>query len=61
MTLVGLLLTLVILGLIWWLIVTYLPMPQPGKVIVNVIFVVILILLLLNMLGIANFPIGPIR
>jgi hypothetical protein len=57
MTLLGLLLTLIVLGLIWWLIVTYIPFPPPGKVIVNVIFVVILIIILLNLIGVdMHFP-----
>jgi len=52
MSLVTLLIYLVVLGLVWWLIITYVPFPPPGKVIVNVIFVVLLILLLLSLVGI---------
>jgi hypothetical protein len=57
MSIITLLIYVVILGLAWWLIITYVPFPAPGKVIVNVIFVVILLLLLLSVAGI-DIPLG---
>jgi len=50
MSLVGLLITVVILGLIYWA-VLQLPLPPPFPIIVQVIFIIILILILVQALG----------
>jgi len=54
MTLIGLLITVVILGLIVWAI-EQIPMPPPFAVVVRIIAVIILILILLQFLG---YPYG---
>jgi FtsH-binding integral membrane protein len=58
MSLLNLVLIIVVLGLVWWLITSYVPMPQPGKTVVTVIFVVILIIILLQVVGIGDFRVG---
>lgn len=50
MTLVGLLITVIILGLILWA-VEQLPLPPPFAMVVRIIFVIILILILVQFLG----------
>ncbi|MHB8085771.1 MAG: Thivi_2564 family membrane protein [Dehalococcoidia bacterium] len=40
-----------ILGLVWWLLSTYVPMPPAGKTALTIAFVVIVILGLLSFLG----------
>ncbi len=57
MTLIGLLLTVVILGLILWAI-EQLPLPPPFPMVVRIIFVIILILILVQFLGI--YAGGPV-
>lgn len=52
MDLLGLIVLVVILGLIWWALTTYVPMPPAGRAVLAIAFVVILILALLSFLGI---------
>jgi hypothetical protein len=49
--LIGLLITVVIRGLIYWA-VLQLPLPPPFPIIVQILFVIILILILVQFLGI---------
>jgi hypothetical protein len=50
----SLILTLAVIGFVTWLIVTYIPMPEPfGKVII-VIVVVLLIIYVLRVLGVGD-------
>lgn len=51
MTLIGLIVVLVIVGLILWLVNTYVPMAAPVKAVLNVAVVLILILWLVSALG----------
>jgi hypothetical protein len=53
---IGLILTIAILGLVVWLIVTYIPMPAPFKTIIIVIAVVILLLYLIQAFGFVDLP-----
>lgn len=53
---IGLILTLALVGLIVYLITTYIPMPQPIKTAIIVIVVVCLILYLMGLFGIADIP-----
>lgn len=46
-----------VLGLIWWLVTTYIPMPPAGKTILTVVFVVVLIVALLQVFGITDLRI----
>jgi len=57
MTLIGLLITVIILGLIYWA-VLQLPLPAPFGTVVHIIFVIILILILVQALGVYGG--GPI-
>lgn len=51
MTLIGLLLILIVLGVIVYLVETYIPMSPPFKVVLRVVVVVVACLLLLEALG----------
>ncbi len=57
--LIGAILTIAILGLIVWLVVTYIPMPPVFKTVILIIAAIFVILVLLNVLGI-SFGDGPI-
>lgn len=52
MGLIELIIVLAVLGCIWYLITTYIPMPAPIKVVITVIAVLVLCLLLLQLVGI---------
>jgi hypothetical protein len=60
MTLIGLIVTLVIIGLLLWLINTYIPMDQKIKTILNVAVVIIVILWLIQAFGLLG-PLGEIK
>jgi hypothetical protein len=60
MPIVSILVTLVIIGLILWLVNTYIPMAAPVKTIMNVIVVLLLCLWLLNTFGMMNYTV-PVR
>jgi len=49
--LVHLLITVLVLAIIYYLIVTFIPLPAPFRVIVNVIFAIICILIVLQLFG----------
>lgn len=53
---IELILTLALVGFIVWLIITYIPMPQPFKTIIIVIVAVFLILYVMRVLGIGDIP-----
>lgn len=57
MGLVQFIVLLVVLGVVFWLIETYLPMSEPFKTLLRVVAVLVLILLLLSMFGIVNVPV----
>lgn len=56
MSLIALLIFVAILGLIVWLITTYIPMPEPFKMVIYVIAVIFLLIMLLNALGVVGTP-----
>lgn len=56
-TLLQLIVVLVVLGLVWWLITTYLPLPAPIKMAITVIFVVIVCIYLLSVVGLVPLSI----
>jgi hypothetical protein len=60
MSLIGLIVTLVIIGLILWLINSYIPMDQKIKTILNVAVVIIVILWLLQATGVLG-PLGDVK
>lgn len=61
MDLFSLLFFLVVIGVIWYLVTTYIPMPAPMKTVITVIVVLALCLLLLNLTGIGNFHVGRLH
>lgn len=61
MIMIGLLLTLAFLGLIVWLIVTYLPMPPVFRTLILIVTAVVVILYLANAFGIVDLPVPRIR
>ena len=58
MDLIQLLIVLTILGVIWYMVTTYIPMPAPIKTVITVIAVLALCLLLLDVAGIGHISIG---
>jgi hypothetical protein len=44
-----------VLGLVWYLVTTFVPMPAPGKTILSVVFVVILLILVLQLFGLTGY------
>lgn len=62
MSLITVLITLIIVGVLLWLINTYVPMDKKIKTILNVVVVIMVILWLLNGFGIfgtmSNMPMG---
>ncbi len=54
---IELILTIALVGLIVWLIVTYIPMPAPFKTVIMVVAAVFIILWLMSALGIGDVPI----
>ncbi len=57
MSLITIIVVLVVMGLVLYLINTYIPMAQPVKTVLNVVVVLMLCLWLLNAFGIVNVPI----
>jgi hypothetical protein len=57
MSLVTIIVVLVVMGLVLYLINTYIPMARPVKTVLNVVVVLMLCLWLLNAFGIVNVPI----
>jgi hypothetical protein len=47
---------IVVLGLVWWLVDAYLPLPDPVKLVIRVVAVIVLIFLVLSLFGIVTMP-----
>lgn len=60
MSILGFLVFVLVLGLATWLIVTYVPMPQPIKTVLVVCVVIIIVLVLLNATGMLGGSLGNI-
>lgn len=58
MSIVNVLVVLVIVGVILWLVNTYIPMAPPIKTVINVVVVLVLCLWLLSLFGIGDFYVG---
>jgi hypothetical protein len=58
MSLISLLILLIVVGVILWLINTYIPMAPPVKTVINVVAVLVLCLWLLSLFGIGDITIG---
>jgi hypothetical protein len=63
MPVISVVITLIVLGVILWLVNTYIPMDPKIKTILNVVIVIIVILWLLNMIGFlgGTMPIYRVR
>jgi len=61
MDLISLIIVLVVLGICWYLITTFIPLPQPIKVVITVIAVLVLCLVLLDFAGIGHYNFGRIN
>lgn len=55
MSLISVLVTLVIVGILLWLVNEYLPMDQKIKTILNIVAVIIVIIWLLNVFGVLGY------
>lgn len=54
MDLLGLIVLIVVLGLVWWAVTTYIPMPPAGTKVLAIAFVIVIIIALLSFLGIGT-------
>lgn len=54
MDLIQVLIVLVVLGVVWYLVTTYIPMPPPIKTVITVIAVLVLCIFLLQAFGIGG-------
>jgi len=61
MPLITLILVIAIVGFILYLIETYIPMPAPFKLIIQVIIVIVLLLWALQLFGITGPVVGRLR
>ena len=61
MPLVTLVIYLIVVGVLLWLINTYIPMAAPIKTIINVVVVVVVCLWLLRLFGIADVAVPRVR
>lgn len=61
MDLIQIVVVLIIIGVILWMINTYLPMAPPIKMIINVVVVLIICLWLLRVFGIGTYVVAPHR
>ncbi len=57
MSIITVIIVLVVVGLVLYLINTYIPMARPIKTVLNVVVVLLVCLWLLNAFGIINIPI----
>lgn len=58
MDLIHLMVALAIIGAIWYLLTTYIPMPAPMKTVITIIAVLALCVLLLDLTGLGHLRIG---
>lgn len=61
MSLIYLILIIAIVGFILYLIETYIPMPTPFKLVIQVIIVIVLLLWVLQLFGVVGPTVGQIR
>lgn len=57
---IGVLIDLIIIGLLLWLVNTYIPMQAQIKNILNVVAVILVVIWLLNLFGVFAFDRGPL-
>lgn len=56
MTLVTFFVTLVVLGIIWYLVTRYLPLPEIVVTVINIVLVLVVIFLVLALFGVMPIP-----
>lgn len=56
MTLVSFVVTLVVLGIVWFLVLKYIPMPDVVKTVLNIVGVIVVIFLVLALFGVMPIP-----
>jgi hypothetical protein len=61
MDIVHLLVGLIIIGVLLWLLNTYIPMAAPIKTIINVVVILLVVLWLLSVFGFGSYYVGPHR
>jgi hypothetical protein len=61
MSLIAMIIWVALIGVVVWLIITYVPMPPVFKTVIIVIAVLAIILWLISILGLTGPTIGPIR
>jgi len=61
MTLISLIITIMIVGILLWVINTYIPMDQKIKTILNIVVVIVLIFWLLQVFGVLGALDVPLR
>lgn len=59
MPLLSVVITLIIVGVLLWLVNQYIPMAPPIKTVLNVVVVVVVILWLLRLTGFPELRVGP--
>lgn len=58
MDLISLIIILAVVGCVWYLLTTFVPMPAPMKTVITVIAVIALCILLLDVSGVGNIRLG---
>lgn len=58
MPIINVLLVLIVVGVVLWLVTTYIPMPPPIKTVITVVLVLFLCLWLLSLFGVGDVYIG---
>ena len=58
---ITLILVIALAGFLVYLITTYIPMPEPFKLVIYVVVAIALVLYLLNAFGIADIPVPQVR
>jgi hypothetical protein len=60
MSIIGVIVVLVVVGVLMWLINSYIPMADPYKKILNVVIVILIVLWLLNVFGVFDMHLGNV-
>jgi len=60
MSIIGLIITLVVIGVLLWLVNTYIPMDAKIKQILNVVVVICVVLWLLSVFGVFSMNLGTV-
>jgi hypothetical protein len=55
MSLIGLVITLIVVGVLLWLVNTYIPMDAKIKQVLNVVVLIVVVLWLLNVFGVFSY------